>query len=116
MNEYQRYESSEKVILLFSGVKFEDLLTERGDPFLLYDENGIPNEEYNAFAIRSLNKAKVTDGTQCVRSYRLERCETYTAYWIRQEDFKKGISIFTEIKDVDKYLKWNDSRCLRALL
>ena len=116
VNEHQRYESSEKVILVFYGVKFEDLLTERGDPFLLYDENGIPNEEYNAFAIRSLNKAKVTDGTQCVRSYRLERCETYTAYWIRQEDFKKGISIFTEIKDVDKYLKWNDSRCLRALL
>ena len=101
LNEYQRYESSEKVILLFSGVKFEDLLTERGESFLLYDDNGIPNEEYNAYAIRSLNKAKATDGMECGRSYRLERPETYTACLIRQEDFKKGISVFTEIKDVD---------------
>jgi hypothetical protein len=83
---------------------------------LLYDDNGIPNEEYNAYAIRSLNKAKVTDVMECVRSYRLERHETYRPYLIRQEDFKKGISVFTEIRDVDKYLKWNDSKCLRALL
>lgn len=116
LNEYQRYESSEKVILLFSGVKFEDLLTERGEPFLLYDDNGNPNEEYNAFKIRDLNKAKVTDGNKCIRSYRLQSHETYTACLIRQKDFKKGISVFTEIRDVDKYLKWNDSKCLRALL
>lgn len=116
MEEYKKYESSEKVILVFSDVHFEDLLTERGGPFLLYDDNGTPNEEYNAFKIRDFNKAKVTDGNKCTRSYRLQRHETYTARLIRQEDFKKGFSVFTEIKDIDKYLKWNDSKCLRELI
>ena len=116
LEEYKKYESSEKVILVFSNVRFEDLLTEQGESFLLYDDNGNPNVEYNDYRIRSLNKAKVTDCMECNRSFRLQRKETYTAYLIRQDDFKKGFSVFTEIRDVDKYLEWNRSKCLRELL
>ena len=116
LEEYKKYENSEKAILVFSGVRFDDLLTERGEPFLLYDDNGNPDEEYNTFVIRNLNKAKVTDVGGRNLSFRLLRHETYTAYLVKQEDFKKGISVFTEIRDVDKYLKWNGSKCLRELL
>lgn len=116
LEEYKKYENSEKVILVFPGVRFEDLLTERGGSFLLYDDNGNPNEKHNTFRIRELNNAKVTDGGGRNLCFRLLRHETYTAYLVRQEDFKKGFSVFTEIRDVDKYLKWNLSKCLRELL
>ena len=84
--------------------------------FLLYDDNGNPNEEYNTFKIRELNNAKVTDRGRCNLSFRLLKPEIHTAYLVKEEDFKKGIYVFTDIQDVDKYLKWNDSKCLRELL
>ena len=116
LEEHKKYETSEKVILVFSDIRFADLQTERGEPFLICDENGNLNEAYNARRIDMLHKAKVTDGAQSVRSYRLQKCEAYTAHLIRQNNFKSGISVFTDIRDVDKYLKWNDSKCLRELL
>ena len=116
MEEYKKYENSEKVILVFCNVRFTDLRTERGEPFLICDENGTPDETYNARRIHMLYKTKVTDRMKSIRSFRLDKCELYTAHLIRQKDFKKGFSVFTEIRDVDKYLKWNDSRCLRELL
>lgn len=116
MEEHTKYANSEKVILVFSDVRFTDLETEGGEPFLLCDENGCFDESYNAFMIDSLYKTKVTDRSVCAHAYRLQKCETYTAHLIRQKDFKEGISIFTEIRDVDKYLTRNDSKCLRELL
>ena len=116
MEEYKKYEGSEKVILVFSNVCFADLQTERGAPFLMFDENGNPDEEYNEFKINELHKTKVSDRNKRIRSFRLLRCEEYEAFLIRQKDFKKGFSVFTEIRDVDKYLKWNNSKCLRDLL
>ena len=116
MEEYGKYESSEKVILAFADVRFEDLQTERGESFLRYNDNGNPNEEYNAYMIGVLNETRVADSIECVRSFRLQKHETYIAYIIRQKDFKEGFSVFTEIRDVDKYLEWNDSKCLRELL
>ena len=116
LEEYIKYETSEKVILVFSDVRFEDLQTERGKPFLIFDENGDPNETYNTRQIDALHKAKVTDRSEHVLSFRLQKCETYMAHLIRQNNFKSGISVFTDIRDVDKYLKWNDSKCLRELL
>jgi hypothetical protein len=116
MEEYQKYKNSEPIILVFNHVRFADLKTERGGPFLTYDKDGNPDEEYNAFSIEMLHKTKVTDHLTFARAYRLMQPNTYTARLVRQKDFKKGLSLFTEIRDVDKYLKWNDSKCLRDLL
>ena len=116
LEEYKKYESSEKVILVFTDVRFADLQTERGESFLICDDNGNPNETYNARRIDMLYETRVTDRGECARSFRLQKCEEYTAHLIRQNDFISGISVFTDILDVDKYLKWNDSKCLRDLL
>lgn len=116
MEEYKKYENSEKVILVFSDVCFADLQTERGESFLICDENGKPNVEHNTFMIHMLYKTKVTDIGECSRSFRLQKCENYTAYLILQKNFKEGFCVFTEIRDVDKYLKWNKSKCLRELI
>ena len=116
MEEYEKYEKSEPVVLVFTDVRFADLKTERGAPFLIYDKDGKPDEEYNAFSIEMLYQTQVTDHLTSAGTYRLMRHNTYTAQLVRQKDFKKGLSVFTEIRDVDKYLKGYDMKRLRDLV
>ena len=71
IEEHEKYAASEKVILVFSDVRFADLQTERGTSFLSFDENGCLNESYNAYLIGDLYKTKVTDGSKHARSFRL---------------------------------------------
>ena len=116
LEEHKKYENSEKVVLVFSDVRYADLKTDRGSPVFAYDENGNPNEVHNAHMIDMLYDTKVTDTSESLCSYRLQNYESYTAYMIHQNDFKKGFSLFTEIRDIDKYLKNSYSKCLRELL
>ena len=116
MEEYEKYATSEKVVIVFSNVRLADLQTERGKPFLSYDENGGLDESYNAYMMGMLYETEVTDCSECAYSFRLQKCDTYTTYLIRQKNFKEGIPVFTKVQDVDKYLKWNDSKCLRELI
>lgn len=116
IDEYEKYKNSEQIILVYSGVRFEDLSTERGAPLLLYDKDGIPNTEYNTYKINDLYKSTESDSKSYVRAFRLSRPEAYTGGIIRQKDFKEGFSVFTKIRDIDKYLKRNRSKCLRSLL
>ena len=93
--EYKKYANSERVILVYTNVKYEDLLTDRGETFLRTNENGEPDELYNKFHIDGLYKRSASSQ----RAYRVVNPESYTATIVREKDFDDGFAIFTEIKN-----------------
>lgn len=104
LEESQKYLHSEKIVLAFYGVRFEDLSWEGGDSFLLPVENE-EDEEYNKYEIKRLQGAMDTDRCTKNMNFRLANLESYTPYVVGEKLLKEGFSIFTKITDVDKYIK-----------
>ena len=104
IEEYQKYLESEKIIIAFYGVKFEDLLQEDGTDFLIAADT--PQQEaYNIHIIKRLHKSIDTDSLTTNANFRLVNLDTYTKYVIGEKLFKSGFSIFTQISDVEKKIK-----------
>lgn len=107
MEEYEKYRSSEPVVLVYSGVCLKDLYTERGYPIVRYDADGNPDVAYNRHHEEDLYETEVDDDGACVMGYRLDHPQIYTAQLIRHKDLKAGFAVFTKITDIDKYIRWN---------
>ena len=98
--EYIKYQDSEKVILVYYGVSFDDLRTERGEPFLYKTGDEAADEQYARDDIERLynsNHAK--------RNFRLANLHTYTAYVLTERMFRDGVVLFENESDVDKFIK-----------
>lgn len=107
MEEYQKYLNSEKVILVFYGVRFEDLTQEGGGRFLI--ESNKPNSiEYNRKRIEKLYNSADTDTVTNNQNFSLANIDTYTVYVIDEKLFKEGFSIFTKIVDVEKKIRYHN--------
>ena len=107
MEEYQKYLNSEKVILVFYGVRFEDLTQEGGGKFLI--ESSKPNSiEYNRKRIDRLYNSADTDTVTNNQNFSLANIDTYTGYVIDEKLFKEGFSIFTKIVDVEKKIRYHN--------
>lgn len=104
MQEHQKYVDSDKVIVAFYGVKFDDLTHEGGGRFLV-EVNNQQDEEYNRKLINRLHNSIDSDTTTYNRNFRLANVDTYTGYVISEKDFKSGFSLFTKIVDVDKKIR-----------
>lgn len=105
VEEYEKNQNSERIILIYSGVRFGDLCTERGNPFLRQDENGNPDEAYNARSFKALARCKDTDSASNRLAFRLSNPQDYVPMLVRQKDFKEGFSVFTQVKNTEKYIK-----------
>ncbi len=103
--EFLKYEKSEKVVLVYEGIKFDDLYTNGGHKFI----ESLELDEYEKEDIEDLYKEKETQTLATNTSLRIKNPKNYEAYSISETDFRKGFKVFTEIKDVDKYIKTHNS-------
>lgn len=102
--EYQKYVNSEKVILAFYGVKFNDLTREGGSKFLIESKN--PEDiTYNRTLVDKLNNSADTDTMTRNNNFILANIDTYTGYVMGEGLFKEGFSVFTKIMDVEKKIR-----------
>ena len=97
--EYEKYKNSEKVILIYFGVNFKDMLHQGGDPFWEDDD------EYMQEEIEALYDTRETDNEQYHETFRLINLDKYTPYLLCEKDFRKGFELFTDIKDLDRFIK-----------
>lgn len=100
IDEYNRFQNSERVVLVLENVLFEDLLRESGEPLILVDENG----ESDYFDCEDLYNAKVSERMIYCKNYRVKNLNKYTLKLINKTFFKEGIGYFTQIGDVEKFL------------
>ena len=104
MEEYQKYVNSEKIILAFYGVRFNDLTREGGSKFLIESKN--PEDiTYNRTLVDKLNNSADTDTMTRNNNFILANIDTYTGYVIGERLFKEGFSVFTKIMDVEKKIR-----------
>ena len=104
MEEYQKYVNSEKIILAFYGVRFNDLTREGGSKFLIESKN--PEDiTYNRTLVDKLNNSADTDTMTRNNNFILANIDTYTGYVIGEGLFKEGFSVFTKIMDVEKKIR-----------
>ena len=103
--EHQKYQDSEKVVLVYQNVRFDDLRTEGGDPYLLQSEAENQNEAINTARVSALYKSNVTDHSGRQINFRLVKPEAYTARLIHQEDLKAGFAMFTKVTDAERYIR-----------
>lgn len=103
--EYQKYHDSEKVVLVYQNVKFDDLRTECGDPYLLQSGDENQKDAINAARVAALYKSNVTDYSGRQINFRLVNPEAYTAQLIRQKDLKEGFAVFTKVADIERYIR-----------
>ena len=96
--------SSEKVILIYFGVNFKDMLNAGGTPFWTDDE-------YMQEEIADLYDSRETDNEIHNETFRLINLDKYTPYCLREQDFRKGFELFTDIKDLDRFIKHHNMAC-----
>lgn len=106
--EYGKYCESEKVILVYNGVRFSDLTHEGGSPFIVPAEDGI-NSDINKHKINRLHSSLDTDMVKTNQNFTISNFENYTADVLSEKDFKEGFSLFTNIKEVDEAIKKHNS-------
>ena len=99
--EYQKYNSSEKIVLVYSDVKEENLFTQSGEPTVIENENG----KFNYFDADFPKKCVDSDRMKSQHTFRLADPNAYCATLIREKAIRDGFFVFTEISDVDKYLE-----------
>jgi hypothetical protein len=102
--EYIKYQNSERIILVYYGVKFSDMLNRGGSPFWVDDE-------YMQEEIEELYNSKDTDSVETNNAFRLLNAEIYTPYVLSEKDFRAGFGIFTEISDVDEFIRDHNLYC-----
>ncbi|MBO7217844.1 MAG: hypothetical protein J6V50_04005 [Clostridia bacterium] len=95
--EYEKYVKSERVILVYFGVKFKDLLERNGSPFWCDDE-------FMKEQIEDLYDSKDEDNSQCNNAFRLLNLASYIPYVLEEKDFREGFEFFTNISDIDKFI------------
>ena len=99
IEEYEKYKTSERVILAYYGVKFTDLLNMGGSPFWVDDE-------YMQEVIKDMYEDSIdTDNSQSNESFRLINPDTYIPYILPEKDFRKWFEFFTKIQDIDKFIE-----------
>ena len=106
-HEYKKYQDSEKVILVYYGVKFEDLCTERGKPFLYNTGDAATDEEYLREDIEDLYESAMKRD-RFIRSnhnFRLSNANAYTAFVLPEPMFRDGVVLFEDEPDVDKFIR-----------
>ena len=102
--EHEKFKQSEKVILVYGGVKYADLIHEGGEPFL-FPINNQEDKEYLDFKINRLNRAIDTNKTHTNANFAIKNVDDYTGYVLSEKDFRKGFSVFTKVTDVDNKIK-----------
>lgn len=102
---YEKYKKSDKMILVFTGVRFSDLCYENGCSFHIpSNDEGVP--VYSSSEIRNLYKyAKDSDRFVHTRNFRLKSTDNYPALALYEKDFRWGLGLFTAIKDPDDFMK-----------
>lgn len=98
--EYKKYQNSEKVILIYYGVSFEDLCTERGESFLHMTGDDKNDEEWARMMIENLY-----DSFSLSYNFRLLNAHAYTAYLLLEHLFREGVVLFENETDVDSFIK-----------
>lgn len=126
MSEISNYKKSQKVVLVYFDLKFADLYTHGGRRFISDEQLNEVNNDFGAYEKGSLNnlfimpnfaKQKIDDlyeeketiNFQSNTTFRIKNPEDYKAFLITEEYFRKGFESFTEITDVDKFIKQNNS-------
>ena len=101
IDEYNRFQNSERVILVLENVLFEDLLNELGYPIIYKNENG--KRDYTN--CKEIYRTKVASAHQIFsRSYRVKNLNKYTLKLINKPLFREGIKCFTQIEDIEKFM------------
>lgn len=105
--EYPKYAESERLVLIYYGVMFEDLYTERGGSYMTRMDRRCKDGEYAEFLEAHLYDGhKDTDNICMNNNFRLKNREHYFPLELEGPKFKAGFSVFTAVKDVDKYLRY----------
>ncbi len=90
--EYEKYHNSEKIVLVYYGVRIEDLCTQQGTPFTENDS------DIFEFCVDS-------DNSRCQYTFRLADTNAYCATVVGEKAIRDGFFVFTQVSDVDKYIK-----------
>lgn len=98
--EYEKFSKSEKIVLAFNGVKFADLYCRGGSKFI----DSLDMDEDEKEEIDELYAEEETQISTPDKDFRLKNLNDYDAYIVNVNDFRKGIKIFTKIKDIDEYI------------
>ena len=80
------------------------MLNAGGTPFWVDDE-------YMQEEIADLYDSIDSDSQICNKTFRLINLDKYTPYILRERDFRKGFELFTDIKDLDGFIKSNNRVC-----
>lgn len=103
---YEKYASSERVVLVYYGIKITELSEENGSALVRKNEDGTYDENRLCRAVRKINRCRVTDSVSVAENYRLCNPEAHTPYIVRERDMRDGFDLFTDIKKLDYYLKY----------
>ncbi len=104
-SEYEKYQNSEKVVLVFFDVKFDDLYTRGGRKFIDFlDINEDVKEE-----IDELYAEEETLGSSPDKDFRLKNPNDYEIYIVNEKDFREGVKLFTKINDIDECIRRHNS-------
>ncbi len=104
--EYPKFAESERVVLIYYGVEFDDLADERGRPYRdIIDRRTRGGDPSDYLDSHLYDGYKDTD-TICINNnFRLANRDKYPPLEIEGPKFKTGFAVFTAVKDVDKYLR-----------
>lgn len=98
--EYEKFSSSEKIVLVFNDVKFADLYCRNGGKFI----DSFNTAEAVKEEIDELYAEEETQDSAPDQDFRLKNLNDYEAYIVNEKDFRQGVKIFTKINDVDGYI------------
>ncbi|MBR3895282.1 MAG: hypothetical protein IKJ35_09110 [Clostridia bacterium] len=98
--EYEKHLDSEKIVLAFFGVKLADLQTRAGHP-ILADDSDAECREVKELYEDGLDE----DFCRTDHQFRLSNPDAYVAHVLREKDFRAGFSVFTNVSDVDRFIK-----------
>lgn len=109
--ECKKYRDSEKVILVYYGVSFENLCTERGEPFLYKTGDKAADEQFAREDIEGLydDIAIANRSLRIIHNFRLLDVQFYTAFVLPEHMFREGVILLEDEPDVDKYIRDHNS-------
>ncbi len=101
---YVKYRDSEKIILVYEDINFSDLYGEKGYNFLP-DKSNENYDFLSRHAIETLYESEVDDCSVWGENLRIKNPNDYTGYIMKENLFREGFKVFTNVTDVDKFIK-----------
>lgn len=106
-SEYEKYEKSEKVILVVNDINFNDLYNRNGSKLI----DSLELNEDAKEEIVDLYTEEETSNCELDRDFMVKNIGDYKIHVVQEKDFRQGIKFFTKIDNVDEYIKNHNILC-----